>query len=131
MPGKTLDELEGVVWGESNWSSSLVETCHRLRKKPVDEFTVEDLRIMIGQAIGLPYLMPIAVTILESVPLAEGDYYPGDLLTSVVSNREWLQRQPLLQTRIVTIVNRALTDGRDDPDLCQRLRAFLEQVGCR
>jgi hypothetical protein len=44
MPGKTLDELEGVVWGEPTFDSYLVTTCHRLRTKPVDEFSVEDLR---------------------------------------------------------------------------------------
>ncbi len=48
MTGSTLDQLESVVWGESTFDSYLVKTCHRLRTKPVDEFTVEDFRIMIG-----------------------------------------------------------------------------------
>ena len=60
MAGKTLDELEGVAWGEPTFDSYLVTTCHRLRTKPVDEFSVEDLRIMIGQQIGLPHLVPLA-----------------------------------------------------------------------
>jgi hypothetical protein len=56
----------------------------------VDEFTVEDLRIMIGQQIGLWHLMPLTVAVLEQDPLAEGDFYAGDLLSSVISNEEWL-----------------------------------------
>jgi hypothetical protein len=38
---------------------------------------------MIGQEIGLPYLILLALEKLEENILAEGDYYPGDLLKSV------------------------------------------------
>jgi hypothetical protein len=81
--GKTLEVLEKSVWPEPTFRSHLVTTCHRLRKKPVGYFTIEDLRIMIGQNIGLPYLMPIAFERLEEDPLAAGDFYPGDLLDAV------------------------------------------------
>lgn len=46
MPSKSLDQLEGVVWDEPSFDSHVVTTCHRLRTKPIDEFGVEDLRIM-------------------------------------------------------------------------------------
>ena len=39
---------------------------------------------MIGQNIGLAYLIPLALEKLRKRPLAEGDYYPGDLLTNVL-----------------------------------------------
>ena len=65
-------------------TSFLVTTCHQLRKKPIDEFTVEDLRIMIGQGIGLAFLMPLALDVLEHDALAEGDFFPGDLLCNVL-----------------------------------------------
>jgi hypothetical protein len=58
---KTLQELEGQDWGDSDFPSYLVRTCHALRRKPLRDFTVEDLRIMIGQNIGLNYLMPLAI----------------------------------------------------------------------
>ena len=60
-----------------------MQTCYRLRKKPIGDFTIEELRIMIGQQIGILFLVPIALEIIEKNPLAEGDYYPGDLLASV------------------------------------------------
>jgi hypothetical protein len=72
MAGKTLDELEHSVVKEPPFDSHLVTTCHRLRKKPIDEFTVEELRIMIGQKIGLQHLLPVATAVLEREPLAEG-----------------------------------------------------------
>ena len=80
---KTLEELEDADWGEPSYHSHLVETCHELRRKPLRDFTIEDLRIMIGQQIGLPFLVPLALDILEQNPLAEGDFFAGDLLYSV------------------------------------------------
>ncbi|MBT8456786.1 MAG: hypothetical protein HKO95_00710 [Rhodobacteraceae bacterium] len=58
---QTLEYLEKDVWPDPDYDSHLVATCHRLRKKRLGEFEVEDLRIMIGQGIGLKYLLPKAV----------------------------------------------------------------------
>ena len=52
------------------YDSYLVTTCHELRRKPIGTFSVEDLRIMIGQQIGVPWLLPIAVEVLEEEPPA-------------------------------------------------------------
>lgn len=81
---KTLTELEDLDWGPPNYTTHLVTECHKLRYKPLKDFTIEDLRIMIGQSFSLPFLIPLALDILESDPLAEGDYYPGDLFVSVI-----------------------------------------------
>ncbi len=95
MAGKTLDELEHSVVKEPPFDSYLVTTCYRLRKKPIDEFTVEDLRIMVGQKIGLPHLLPLAIAVLEREPLAEGDFYPGDLLTTSSRARNGCKHTPI------------------------------------
>ena len=50
---KSLQELERDGWGQPDYDSHLVQTCHRLRRVPLADFTTEDLRIMIGQKIGL------------------------------------------------------------------------------
>jgi hypothetical protein len=39
---------------------------------------------LIGQNIGLPYLVPLALNKLEIDPWSEGDFQRGDLLKSVV-----------------------------------------------
>jgi hypothetical protein len=90
---KTLESLEKMIWppvdpGESTY---LIRTCNSRRKKPLQDFTTEDLRIMIGQNIGLKYLIPIAIETLESNILADGDYFEGDLLQSVLKSdkRYW------------------------------------------
>jgi hypothetical protein len=81
----TIEEIEGDPWPDPGPDSThLIRRCTALRRKPLTDFTVEDLRIMIGQRICLPALLPRAVSILMRDPLVEGDYYPGDLLAVVV-----------------------------------------------
>lgn len=82
----SLEQLDKHVWGEPDYSSYLVKTCHELRKKPLRNFTIEDLRIMIGQNINLEFLIPIAIERLGKNILAEGDFYEGDLLKSVLDS---------------------------------------------
>ena len=47
--GRTIEELDHDVWGEPEYNSHVVTTAHRLRKKPIETFTIENLRFMIGQ----------------------------------------------------------------------------------
>ena len=105
---KCLQELEQEDWGEPPYDSYLITTVHQLRRKPLSEFTVEDLRIMTGQGIGLPFLIPLAVEYLENEPLVGGDFYPGDLLRAVLGVVEpfWA----------------------DHPDPFQRLRKVVRRV---
>ncbi|MCX6181239.1 MAG: contact-dependent growth inhibition system immunity protein [Bacteroidetes bacterium] len=88
---RSIESIEGKAWGEADQDSYLVRTCCKLAKKQLGEFTIEDLRIMIGQEIALSYLMPYALEKLAEDIVAEGHYYPGDLLVSVlnVSNDFW------------------------------------------
>lgn len=102
---KTLQELEGQDWGEPPFPSHLVRTCHALRRKPLRDFTVEDLRIMIGQNISLTYLIPLAIEQLQRDPLVSGDYYPGDLLQNVLRVKsDFWETQPLLRRAVQEIV---------------------------
>ncbi len=104
---QTLEALEGVVWDAPGDVSYLVTTCHALRRKPLGDFSVEDLRIMIGQGLGLPYLLPLALDVLEQDPWAEGDYYPGDLLASVLRvERGFWAQAPQLGARLRALVAR-------------------------
>jgi hypothetical protein len=67
--------------------------------------TVEDLRILLGQNVGVAILSPIAIDRLESDPLAEGDFYPGDLLVAALQ-----------------------LDLRDLPEQARRLRAMADRL---
>jgi hypothetical protein len=108
---KTLDQLEGIEWGEPTFNSHLVINCCRLRRVPLKDFTVEDLRLMIGQAISPEYLVPLALGQLELDPMVSGDYYDGDLLESVQrlpsgfweQHPEWQERWRRVQLAVAEL----------------------------
>jgi hypothetical protein len=126
---KTLEQLEGENWGEPKYHSYLVQTIHRLRRKPISEFTVEDLRITLGQKFGMEYLTPLALDRLEADPFAQGDFYPGDLLGAVMAiPREYWLTHPNEAARMEMVAARAaaLLDGRDEIDeIKTRLRSLM------
>ena len=108
-PDSTIEELEGDRWPEPKFDSHLVLECHRLMKLQLRLFTVENLRIMLGQDIGSRYLVPIALGHLEADPLVAGDFYPGDLLCSVLSlPREFWNAHPELRTRVAAVAARTI-----------------------
>lgn len=86
---KTLEQLEKSYWPpiREDERTRLVETCHQLRKKKLGDYTIEDLRCMVGQEIGLKYIIPLALDELEKDILAEGDFYEGDLLKFVLTSK--------------------------------------------
>jgi len=46
----TIEEIEGTRWPDPSPDDTfLIRRCLALRRKPLSEFTIEDLRIMIGQ----------------------------------------------------------------------------------
>jgi len=97
---KTLEQLEKDVWGPDTFGSHLTSTIHRLRKKVLNDFSIEDLRITIGQQEGLPYLVPLAIEVLKEDISAEGDFYEGDLLKAVltVDPKFWKENREYWET---------------------------------
>ncbi len=96
---------------------------HALRRRPIGKLTVEDMRLLIGQNVGLSYLLPLALEVLRDDPMAEGDMYEGDLLSAVVTRspavwNEW----PELGRELGVIVSE-LTDL--PPSLTQETAGFL------
>jgi hypothetical protein len=82
---RTLDTVDPPAWRPAPSDATfLVRRCHELRTKPLRDFTVEDLRIMIGQQIALKHLVPLALDRLQADPLVGGDHYSRDLLASVL-----------------------------------------------
>jgi len=82
---KTIELLENNYWPDPGNTSGLVKRCHALRNVVLDKFTIEDLRIMVGQQIGLDYLIPLVFEILSADLFAEGNFYPGDLLNNILA----------------------------------------------
>jgi CDI immunity proteins len=118
---KSLQQLDGQDWGEPTFDSHLVTECHRLRRVPLRDFTVEDLRITIGQQIGLEYLVPLALDRLHDDPFVEGAYYPCDLLVNVLgAEARFWQSHPELRAQLVAITERAISLFPTVPDIASK-----------
>lgn len=108
---KTLEELDGEVWGNPDFSSHLVITCYELRRKRLSCFEIEDLRIMIGQNLSLDFLVPLALEILDNNIFSTGDYYCGDLLEAILRvNKEFWNNNAIYMSDIENIIERNIDD---------------------
>jgi hypothetical protein len=84
----SLEQIEQDEWGEAPADAThLVRTAHQLRRRPISTLTVEDLRLLLSQGVGIEALMPRVLARLTDEPLVEGDLYPGDLLVAAMKPR--------------------------------------------
>ena len=110
---KPLEQLDGERWGDPPPdATSLVRTVHEWRRRPVGSLEPHELRRLIGQNVGLPWLLPLAVEILreKASQQAEGGFYDDDLLSAVVTRSpEVWAAAPDLARELKTAVS-TLTD---------------------
>ncbi|MFI9506326.1 contact-dependent growth inhibition system immunity protein [Nocardia sp. NPDC052566] len=104
----SLEQLEDNVWPAVPAEvSGLVWTVHELRRKPCGSLSIEDLRLLLRQGEGVGVLLPRASNQLQWNPLAEGDFFPGDLLVATLQlGREHWARDPVSLTRIRIAIDR-------------------------
>jgi hypothetical protein len=81
---KSIEQLENDYWVDTNFPTDLVEKCHGFRKIPIEDLAPEQIRLLISQNIGTKFLLPLALKFLQSDILAEVEFYPGDLLSSIL-----------------------------------------------
>ncbi|GID96182.1 contact-dependent growth inhibition system immunity protein [Amorphoplanes digitatis] len=126
---QSLEEFEGDAWDDAPaGATKLVATVHELRRKPIGTLEVEDLRVLLGQREGVLVLVPRALDVLEHDPLAEGDYYPGDLLTAVLRRvpAEYWATHPGELARLAGLVATIDLDEVDDDELRADVVAFRD-----
>ncbi|WP_326608046.1 contact-dependent growth inhibition system immunity protein [Streptomyces sp. NBC_01800] len=85
-----------------------------------------DLRLLIGQDIGLPVLLPLAVEVLRDNPLAEGHMYEGDLLRAVLTRNSTVWSAHPELARQLTFIVGGLSDL--SPDLRSKVERFVGAV---
>jgi len=107
----TIEALEKHDFGNPNEAPThMVKRCLELCKVPLNQFTIGDLRLMIGQGFSPQYLIPLAIEYLHVDIFTEGDFYQGDLLRNVLSvdKKFWTNNKHLW-----TEVNELIKDKRD------------------
>ena len=109
---KSIENLEKQNFGDpSEAPTNMVKRCLELCKVPLDKFTVEDLRLMIGQGFSLRHLIPLAIEHLKTDIFVEGDLFPGDLLKNVlvVDTNFWTDHKQLWRE-----INELIKNRRDE-----------------
>ncbi len=104
---QTLDNLEKTSGEEPDFGDNRSQKIYALRQTPLNQFSTEDIRLLIAEGISLPYLIPLALERLTKNPFVEGEYYPGDLFQSVlnVDLNFWLTNRPFWQYIHQLIIN--------------------------
>ena len=117
----SVEQIEDNAWGDPPAGATrLVESVHRLRRKPLRDLEPEDLRVLIAQQVGLDVLMPRVLARLEQEPLMEGDFYPGDVLAAVLKvPATYWSVNPAQRAALERIIGTV-----DDPDLEADIDAF-------
>lgn len=86
---KTIEEIEGIKWKASSFPTGLVKRVYEIRKKKIKDLDSEDLRIALDQEICINVIIPLAFKKIEENILLEANYYPGDLLSSLLRAKNY------------------------------------------
>jgi hypothetical protein len=103
---QTIEYLEQKDFGNPDEASTpLIKRCIQLSKLPLNAFTAAHLRLMIGQGFALQYLIPLAIKHLLHDLFTETEYYPGDLLSEVLSvYPSFWKNHPQLWAEVHTLI---------------------------
>lgn len=86
MENKTIAELKKIKPVVIDETTGLTKKVSNLIfNKKIKDFDAENLRVLIGQNMFLDICIPMALEFLREDPMIETIYYPGDLLTNVLS----------------------------------------------
>ncbi len=125
----SLTELEQDDWGPAKFDSSLVQSIHRLRNKPLGELSPGDIRMLIGQRVGLRFLVPLAMGVIESDPFIDSSFFPGDLLLYLLNLSDYWSVNHDVRDRMTKIAMLATEriHGEDDFATTKQIQEALQK----
>lgn len=107
----TIENLEGIIWPEPEFQSSLVLTSHALRKKPINELTPSELSMAFNEDIGTEFLKERVLEVLDTEP-AIGDLFEGDLILAVMRSKQF-RTDDEFRKKIIEKADETLTEELD------------------
>ena len=121
---RTLEQIDGQDWGDPETApTGMVARCMRLRRTPLRDFTLGDLRLLVGQQIGLRTLVPTALQLISNEPMLKADFYPGDLLCALLRIDEaYWSDSPVERGQLVSIARAVMPRG---DKIAAECRSFL------
>ncbi|WP_371623192.1 contact-dependent growth inhibition system immunity protein [Streptomyces sp. NBC_01116] len=125
---KSLEQLEGIQWpAPPADATGLVKAAHDLRKLPVGRLDAHELSRLIGQDIGVPWLLPLALDLLHRTASDQslGGFYDDDLLTAALTRKSHVWKSnPRWVTKMKEIIT-ALDDI--SPHIQEDIQEFLTE----
>jgi hypothetical protein len=103
----TIESIEGKIWPEPDFKSSLILNTHALRKKPLDELTPNDLRLAFQEGVGADLLKEVVLGVLRREPAIDSVYFEGDLLLAVMRSTQF-REDYVFRIEIIECADRAL-----------------------
>jgi CDI immunity proteins len=139
-PAATTIRLRGTLNEAYGWKprspdtapTDLVKRARALLETPIAEFSPADIGFLLRQRIGVDLLLDRALDLLESDPLLETEYYPGDLLCAVFRiSPQHFTADETLGARVAAIANKGLAAAASvnefgQPLLSQQLSTEIE-----
>ncbi|WP_189510297.1 contact-dependent growth inhibition system immunity protein [Mesorhizobium sp.] len=100
--------------GGPTFDSDVVRTSHSLRRKPLNTLTDEELRLAVEQGIALEWLVPLMLRRLAEDSFRAGDFFEGDLLTSLarIPSSYWTEHPAEKAVLATDVMTAAIADDR-------------------
>jgi len=93
LPNTNLLALTGdASLAEPTFKSGLTERIAKAWITPLPELTGKQVRVLVGQMLGLPWLAKPVAMFLHQHPRAECDLYPGDLMSAALRAHQHFSR---------------------------------------
>lgn len=114
----SLEELTGLDAGNPDDApTNMVEAIIRSWKKPLNQLSDEEIGRLVVQHDGYPYVLDLVWPKLESDPLFDGGYYPGDVLSSLIrADPEIWTDRPQYKARLDALYRAALERPENEND---------------
>lgn len=106
----TLEQLTGRRAGNADDApTNMVRTIIGAYTKPLNKLSDWEIRLLVSQHDGYPYVLDLVWPKLEADPLFDGGMYPGDVLSTLVRAGEdmWADR-PEYRARLSALCDQAM-----------------------
>jgi len=129
---RILDVLDPPAWGPASQDATpVIKRCHELRTKPLRDFTIEDLRIMIAQQVALGRLVALSLDRLQPDSLVDDDF-PADLLAVLLQvDRVFWEQSPDLDVEARKLTERLDERFELEPGLRELIKTFIQDHAAR
>ena len=124
---KTLVQLKREKFSNRYWDFTPFPSGYYLRHVPLEQLTPENLLVLIRQAIGLDYLVILALEQLEIQPLMKCRHAEGDLFSAVLCADALVwKRNPGYRKRVAQLWRKAsvIVVNRQTPEVRRLLSDY-------